>query len=86
MKTERTKIGRASSKIKMTCEMNFTLSPTLKLSASFLSVVAVAAADVGVDVVTPGAIKPGLGIFDPAGSVPIPELELVEAAEVGLGR
>ena len=85
MKTERVKIGRASSKIKMTCDMNFTLSPTLKLS-SFLSVVAVVAADVGVDVVTPGAIKPGLGIFDPAGSVPIPELELVEAAEVGLGR
>ena len=85
MKTKRAKIGRASSKMKMTCEMNFTLSPTLKLS-SFLSVVAVVAADVGVDVVTPGATKPGLGIFDPAGSVPIPELELVEAAEVGLGR
>ena len=32
------------------------------------------------------ALKPGLGIFDTAGSVPIPELELVEAAEVGLGR
>ena len=31
-------------------------------------------------------LKPGLGIFDAEGSVPIPELELVEAAEVGLGR
>ena len=31
--------------------------------------------------------NPGLGIFDrPPGSVPMPELEEVEAAEVGLGR
>ena len=33
-----------------------------------------------------GAVKPGLSIFDPEGSVPIPELELVEAPEVGRGR
>ena len=61
-----------------------TLSPTLNPSAFLL----VFTAAVGVEVVTPdeGALKPGLGIFDPAGSVPIPELELVEAEEVGCGK
>ena len=69
----------------------FTLSPTWKLSSFFKSI---GANGVGVEVDTlefsrfiiDGAVKPGLSIFDPEGSVPVPELELVEATEVGRGR
>lgn len=56
-----------------------TLSPTLKLFSSFL--LPVVAAVVG----APADGIPGLGIFDAAGSVPIPDDEDVEAADVGLG-
>ena len=69
----------------------FTLSPTWKLSSFFKSI---GANGVGVEVdilefsrfIIDGAVKPGLSIFDPEGSVPVPELELVEATEVGRGR
>lgn len=60
-----------------------TLSPTLKLFSSFLLLVACVVGAAEEAAAEDG--NPGLGIFVAAGSVPMPDDEDVEAADVGLG-
>ena len=77
-------------------KLKFTLSPTLKSSTDFNVEFSLENPGLGIlgiletssfERVEFSRENPGFGIFDMApGSVPMPELEEVEAAEVGRGR